>query len=53
MNVIALTSSNKSDLLNHSDVSICVDTTITERCQELHILIIHSIVSSIEQKLNL
>ena len=53
MNVIALTSSNKSDLLNHSDVSICVDTTVTERGQELHILIIHSIVSSIEQKLNL
>ena len=53
MNVVALTSLNKGELLNHSDVSICVDTSKTERCQELHILIIHSIVSSIEQKLNL
>ena len=51
--VISLSSGNGGDLSNYSDVSICVNTNQTERCQELHIIIIHSIISYIEQKLNL
>ncbi len=53
MKVVSLSSGNGGELSKCSDISICIETDQTERCQELHILIIHSIISYIEQKLNL
>lgn len=53
MKVISLSSKTGGELCKYSDVSICVDTDQTAICQELHIVIIHSIISYIEQKLNL
>ena len=53
MNVICLSSSGGSELSDLSDISICVDTTMTSRCQEIHTIILHSIINYIEKKLNL
>ncbi len=53
MKVVCLSSLDGADLKLYSDVSICVDTDQTAICQELHIVIIHSMISYIEQKLNL
>ena len=53
MNVICLSSSGGSELSDLSDISICVDTTMTSRCQEIHTIILHSIINHIEKKLNL
>ena len=52
MKVVSL-SSGGGELSKHSDISICVESSQTERIQEIHIIIIHSIISYIEQKLNL
>ena len=51
--VVSLSSGDGGELLKYSDVSVCVDSNQTERTQEIHIIIIHSIISYIEQKLNL
>ena len=53
MNVICLSSSGGSELSDLSDISICVDTTMTSRCQEIHTIILHSIINYIEKKLKL
>ena len=53
MKVVCLSSLDGGELSNYSDVSICVNTERTDRCQELHSIIIHSIISYIEQKLDL
>ena len=53
MKVVLLSSGGGGELSKYSDISICVDTGQTARCQELHIIIIHSMISYIEQKLNL
>jgi len=52
MKVVSL-SSVGGELSKYSDISICVESSQTERIQEIHIIIIHSIISYIEQKLNL
>ncbi len=52
MKVVSL-SSVRGELSKYSDISICVESSQTERIQEIHIIIIHSIISYIEQKLNL
>ena len=51
--VVSLSSKDGGRLSEYSDVTICVDSSQTERTQEIHIIIIHSIISYIEQKLNL
>ncbi len=51
--VVSLSSLDGGRLSEYSDVAICVDSSQTERTQEIHIIIIHSIISYIEQKLNL
>ena len=53
MKVVCLSSLDGADLKSYSDVSICVDTEKTDRCQEVHSTIIHSIINYIEKKLGL
>ena len=53
MKVVSLSSLDGADLKSCSDVSICVDTEKTDRCQEVHATIIHSIINYIEKKLKL
>ena len=53
MKVVCLSSLDGADLKPYSDVSICVDTEKTDRCQEVHSTIIHSIINYIEKKLGL
>lgn len=53
MKVICLSSLEGADLASYADISICVSTDRTERCQEVHSIIIHSIISYIEKKLGL
>tara|TARA_B100001029_G_C15052717_1_gene451980 strand:+ start:386 stop:955 length:570 start_codon:yes stop_codon:yes gene_type:complete len=53
MKVVCLSSLDGADLAEYSDVSICVETNETDRCQEIHSIIIHSIINYIEQKLGL
>ena len=49
MKVVSLSSLDGADLKSCSDVSICVDTEKTDRCQEVHATIIHSIINYIEK----
>ena len=51
--VVSLSSGIGGGLSKYSDISICPESSQTERIQEIHIIIIHSIISYIEQKINL
>ena len=53
MKVISLSSNSGGELSKYTDVSICVSSKSTDSIQEMHITIIHSIISYIEEKLNL
>ena len=53
MKVISLSSNLGGELSKYADVSICVSSKSTDLIQEMHITIIHSIISYIEEKLNL
>ena len=53
MLVISLSSNDGGMLAKYSDICICIDTIKTDLAQELHIIIIHSIISYVEEKLNL
>ena len=52
MKVISLSSNSGGELSKYTDVSICVSSS-TDSIQEMHIKIIHCIISYIEEKLNL